>query len=386
MALRVHGRRQQKQTIGTLRGYLPQIRLFLQVCLACKYYPIPGPFPPMLMCYYLEFQMDKHNNSIQSYKTWESAIKWLGKAINGDDGSSWYTHPDYRTHRDVLKKQYYRPAKNKLPLYVSHLTKYARHYDIRPGHFEDIPYDRLLNFLYVALCFVTFSRPCELLNQPADKFKCGLRIKDCKLVESEGKIYYKIIIRHFKNQRFRGEPKEIWLGDAWCGREKCACGCRYLNPFWLLGFVLRRRRRIIEEGPISGERLRALSLDDDAKLFVRFDGSEMLTTQTKSLVHHIVIFNKILEVSLYSDYSMRVGGTTQASAAVIPDGFQYAWVGWSKEKLPDAAKGYCRPSHEDMLLMPFYLLHGFTATKDKCTPPPAHVPAMIRDLWAELSR
>ena len=84
----------------------------------------------------------------------------------------------------------------------------------------------------------------------------------------------------------------------------------------------------------------------------RWDGSEMVTTSTNSIIREVAILSKLAEIERYTEYSLRVGGTTQASAAAITNGFQYTWVLWSKNRLPDSARGYCRPSKQDLLRMP----------------------------------
>ena len=297
--------------------------------------------------------------------------------------SSWYKHPDYTEYRDALLKAYYRPPADKLPFYVRHLAAYATHYGVRPGHFHLVPYDALLSMLWLALSFITFSRPCEVLNQPSDNDKCGLRWKDVVYTRRGELRFWRILIRHFKNQRHRGVPKEIWLGDAWCGLKRCPCMCRLINPFWLLHFV--RKRRLAALPSMSPRRRKALAVTGEAKVFVLWNGDEMLTTSTRAIIHDVAIISGLTEVTRFTEYSNRVGGCTQASAAVIPDGYQYAWTGWSKDKLPDSARGYCRPGNQDLVRMPFYILHGFTATNghDATT---EHVPGMFRDLWSECRR
>lgn len=380
----VQRRREARQRPATLEGYIIHIRVFLWLCERLNYALVPGPWDPDLMSMYLEVQRMRLHNSVQSYRTWESAVKWLGRCLNGTDGSHWYHNADYRVHRDQMLKEFYRPPADKLPFYIEHIRAYTLHHGVRPGRYTSVSYDALLFTLWLQLCFITFSRPCEVLNQPSDDDKCGLRWKDVEFIEQSPTVrYWRILVRHFKNQRHRGVPKEIWLGDASCGIFRCPTGCRYINPFWLLHFVRERRLSHLES--MSPTRRQALDVTGDAKVFVRWDGTEMLTTSTRHIIQDVIRINDLSEPHRFSEYSNRVGGTTQASAAAIPDGYQYAWVGWSKSNLPDSAKGYCRPGNQKLLRMPFYLLHGFTATNGHDATP-RHDPAMFRDLWDECKK
>jgi hypothetical protein len=239
--------------------------------------------------------------------------------------------------------------------------------------------------------FFTCSRPCELLNQKSDKDKCGLRWKDLIYVktgsEDDPIRYWQIFIRHFKNQRHRAVPKEIWLGSSKCakckdGRGHCAAFCHYLDPFTLLYWVRRRRKALMRDSRLSLARRMKLSVYDDAKVFVLSTGWELRTHETSFYIKEFVRLCHLLEPKRYSEYSLRVGGTTQAAAAAIPDGYTYAWVDWSPSKLPDAARRYCRPAKEELLKMPYYMLHGFVSTNGQCTIP-SDARAQFRDLWAE---
>ena len=189
-------------------------------------------------------------------------------------------------------------------------------------------------------------------------------------------------MRHFKNIRHEAVPKEIWIGSTSCGRLSCPAQCRYIDPFTLLWWVRERRRRLLNSATLTPYQRSALSLDPDAKVFVLFNGEELFTTSTTKYVKEVALLNHLTELNRYTEYSLRVGGTTQAATASIPDGYTYSWVQWSKNKLPDSAKGYMQPSLQQMIRMPEYLLHGFVSQPGQ-TCIPVNSTALVRDIWHE---
>ena len=101
----------------------------------------------------------------------------------------------------------------------------------------------------------------------------------------------------------------------------------------------------------------------------RWDGSEMMTNSTNYIIREVAIISKLAE--------------------------KERWVARRKLQRPPSRMAFsihgccgtrtaCR-SMQDLLRMPFYLLHGFTAT-DEHDAIPEHAPAMIHNLLAECSR
>ena len=386
LALRVQLMRESARRLPTLEGYAGHIKIFLNLCFELHYNPFPGPWSGEFMTFYLQRQLDRMNNSCQSYRTWEAAVKYLGRCLNGDDGSSWYHSSDYQEFRSAMLKKHYRPPIGKLPFYPRHISAFTLSRGVRRGDYDTCSFDSLVVCAWLQLSFISFSRPGELLNPAKDPEKHGLRWRDVQFCRTASDVRYcSVSIRHYKNQPNREVPKVIWLASSFCRVKNCPSLCRVIDPYTLLYWMHRRRRRMLRNPNLPAAARRGLSLAPDAKVFVLSDGSELFTDSTSVYIKNVARQNALTEITRYTEYSLRVGGTTQASAAMIPDGFQYTWVGWSKTKLPDSGRGYCRPSLEDLMWMPFYMLHGFTATKGQCVIP-TQGPAFFRDLWAECTR
>jgi len=106
----------------------------------------------------------------------------------------------------------------------------------------------------------------------------------------------------------------------------------------------------------------------------------MTTSNTKPVIAQMARICRVLEPECYSEYSLRVGGATNCSAAGIPDALMYRYVGWDPSQLPDIAKRYQRPTLEMRLEMQNYMLHGFVQDNGQCHGI-RHLPGMIHDPW-----
>jgi hypothetical protein len=86
-----------------------------------------------------------------------------------------------------------------------------------------------------------------------------------------------------------------------------------------------------------------LNTQADDHIFVRSTGTVMTTRNTKRVIQDMAHMVGVLEPEKYSEYSLRVGGATHCTAAGIPDGLMYRYVGWDPSRLPDSGRRYVRP-------------------------------------------
>lgn len=329
------------------------------------------------MCYWLTWMVKFYNDSVQSIRSWESSVSWLGLCLSNTDNRSWYKHPAYQSLRKQVIREYRIPPCEKHPFTLRHLAVYTAHRKCFPGRYQLIDYDILLEVTWIQLMFLTMSRPCELLNRRSDKNKNGLRIRDIVYVRQYAYRYYQLKILHFKNQAARRVPKTVTIAPAVCGTALCLC--TLINPFQLITECLRRRATMADH-LISTKQRANLTIDAASHFFVHSDGSVMTTSNTKPVIAQMAQICRVLEPECYTEYSLRVGGATNCSAAGIPDALMYRYVGWDPSQLPDIAKRYQRPTLEMRLRMQHYMLHGFVQANGRCHGI-RHLPGMIHDPW-----
>ena len=373
----IHIERLNERMIGTLAGYVTYVRRFSSFCIKFKYNIMTVPYPAPFMMYWLGHEV-RHYRNAQSMRSWESAIKWLGSCLGDQGVNAWYRESRYQALRKRIIREYVVPPCEKFPFLMRHLAAYTRYKAVISGNYMTVPYDALLEVLWLQLLFMTMSRPCELLNRPCDKHKLGLRYRDCQHVTIYGQRFFRISVWHYKNQRARRVPKELTISPSTCHRDNCMC--RIINPYALLVAILKRRKRM-QPFLWSASQKKALAIKPDALLFIRFSGMEMKTTNTAPIIADMARVSRVLEPQFYSEYSLRVGGATHCSAAGIPDALMYRYVGWDPSKLPDVAKRYQRPPLEMRLQMQNYMLHGFVDHNGRHNDVRL-IPGMIHDPWA----
>lgn len=188
------------------------------------------------------------------------------------------------------------------------------------------------------------------------------------------------MVLHFKNQRARRVPKELTISNTRCNRGK-NCNCYYINPYHLFYVLLKRREQLYSHPNLTCRQRRNLNTKPDDHVFVRSTGTVMTTRNTKRVIQDMARMVGVLEPEKYSEYSLRVGGATHCTAAGIPDGLMYRYVGWDPSRLPDSGRRYIRPPLELRLRFPYFLLHGFIDESNN-QHPIVVVPGLFHDPWA----
>lgn len=373
----LHTHRVRQRAIGTLRGYITYVRQFITFCMEHRQDAMRMPWHPIFMQYWLAHMVLRYKSSVQSMRSWEAAVSWLGLCISGHSNTAWYKDPGYQQLRKHFIREYKVPPCEKYPFTLTHLAKYVSARGVFPGRYREIDYDILLEVLWIILLFITISRPCEILNRPCDKQKLGLRLKDIRHKILYDAKYWELTVWHYKNQKARRVPKIVTIAPSICRRRHCIC--RIINPYKLLYEVVRRRQRLTRNVYTKAQR-ENLTNHADSQFFVRSNGTPMTTNNTKSIIAEMTRICEVLEPQCYTEYSLRVGGATCCSAAGIPDALMYRYVGWDPSNLPDIAKRYQRPPLELRLQMQFFMLHGFVMDNGR-RHGVRYIPGMVHDPW-----
>ena len=330
------------------------------------------------MCYWLAIQVRRYCGC-QAIRQWEAAVTWFGQCMGADSNTSWRQHYDYVSLRKTLIFRYQLPPTEKMPFTLKHIIEYTKARGVLPGKYWTVPYDDLLEIVWLQLSFLTMSRPCELLRKPSDDHKFGLKFADFQYHNPYDWHFYKLKVWHYKNQRSRRLPKDLLISDTRCGDT--TCHCTIVNPYILL-YVLLKRRKILAKMPHQTALQRRM-LPDHPKnpIFVRRSGHELTTRNTGSIISHLAQVSRVLEPEKYTEYSLRVGGATHCTAAAIPDGLMYRYVGWDTRALPDSGSVYKNPTLELKLRFPYFMLHGFVDYFGRQYPLHPQ-PAIFHDPWA----
>ena len=380
----LHNERRHQRTTATIIAYLAPIRRFIAFCTRYNYSIFNVPYDPKLMQYWVASECRRVNNAA-SLTSWESAIKYFSLCITNKSNDQWYKHPQYRTFRRRIRFRYQLPPTEKLPFTLQHLVNYTRARNVTPETYWTAPYDDIVEITWLQLLFTTLSRPCELLKSPGNATKRGLRYSDFRYRRPGKARYWRLMVLHYKNQRARRVPKELTISDTRCSHGKRSngthCNCYYINPYHLFYVLLKRREQLYRRPNLSRRQLRNLNTTADDHIFVRSTGEIMTTRNTNDVIRDMARTLGVLEPEKYSEYSLRVGGATHCTAAGIPDGLMYRYVGWDPSRLPDSGRRYVRPPLELRLRFPYFLLHGFVNEFNKQHPVTV-VPGLFHDPWA----
>lgn len=312
-----------------------------------------------------------------------------------------YKHaPIYKTYVEAIKKIYTEGDDHRLPFQKEHILKFTKSKwirDTKEGG-DSFKFNYLVDMAVIQLYWFTCSRPCEILPTKNNTAR-GLKFKHVKFVvdKQNGVDILKLQIESYKNQTSHQISKVINISTTTCQQRFInQCSCRYLNPYGLIRKMIKERKKLLQslkykrEGDYLltikqrselDERIKNLEMGEDNYLFMHSSGKPVLMKNLSELTEEIVNVNDILETQRYKNYSLRIGGTTQASIAGVDHTVILKYVGWKNSRLADCAQRYMR--YPDYLLsrVPFEMIHG--ALKSSQYRRPRNAPYKIYDPWSE---
>ena len=386
-----------KRTDGTKSHYVSAFRQWVNFCLDFEINPFHQPIQPEIIVFWYQDRINALN-SIKSLKNWSAMLNWMCELMGV---LPFYKEASlYRNYVEAIKKNYTEGDDHRLPFSKQHIllftkTKWVR--DTREGG-SSFKYDYLVEMVLIQLYWFTCSRPSELLPNSV-KNPRGLKIKHTTWVtdRQHGVDLLKLQIESYKNQTSRLIFKTINIAPTRCKEQKAThCCCKYLNPYGLLQkmlalreeLVISLRRKLKNDFFLSlkqrrelTEKIENLKLTNDNYLFVYSTGKIIRVKDLAALTAQIVSANKILEEQRYKPYSLRIGGTTQASMVGIDHTVILKYVGWKNSRLADCAQRYMR--YPDYMLgrVPYEMIHGSLRSSEYRRKKPSAYE--IYDPWSE---
>lgn len=381
LAIHVNKTTETRNFQSTWEGYIAPLRRWLNFNIEIGLDPFRFPYDPIVVTYYLMSEILRLN-SIQSIKSWEAAVQWMGDLF-GADHNLWRQNHRYKMFRAAAKKQWYRAPKQKLPLTIEQLLMMADQFQISQRTLYKIPFDLMVQWTALVLLFLTFSRPSEVLRRSQTKHEFGLNLDDIsttRLIKGGAEALV-IRVDRFKNAAARSEVKTIYMRDTNCNDPQCT-RCDSLNPLWLIRVMLHRRKKEARKARPGSKRQRRLCPETNPKgpLFVMHNGSAMTRDIIQKGVHAAVDAAGFPVSQEYTPYSLRIGATTHAHRIKLCHAKILQYVGWKLEALPDMAYRYTRYPSQSLQWMAYDMVHGITAA------PRSRAPHTMWDPWRNSQR
>ena len=100
-----------------------------------------------------------------------------------------------------------------------------------------------------------------------------------------------------------------------------------------------------------------LQIKSNNHVFVWQSGQIVTTRDLTKIVKKVVTINDINEPNRYTAYSLRIGGTSAASNANIPQPKILKFIGCAPSRLPNISMRYMRYTQDQLKLLPYEILH-----------------------------
>ena len=386
----------EKTLKQTKENYVSLFRHWFNWCLDFDINPLGMPLDRNVVMFWMQERVNM-SGSVASYSSWKSMLLWI-TTLTGST-REWADHPEFKSYVYALKKKYHLGVDHRLPFTVRHLELYTNKvWFADPNNTRTVPYDDVMKVLLANLYYLTMSRPSEMLKTTRKNVKRsgGLTFADIhdRYDYEHGISITEIDISNYKNAASRKIIKKIYLADNNC-KQGDKCRTYLMNPFILLKFMIRRRRKLVQdlikklqkmttvnkEYKALRKRIDNLLIRPDQPLFVWENGLEVLTRDLNTIAKEIAEKNQIFDKHHYAAYSLRIGGTTTASLAGIEHPLILKYVGWSSSRLASCAQRYMRYSPFELCQVPFLMLHGVDENALKRTRTIAK--SQIYDPWSE---
>lgn len=348
--------------MDTKLHYVSSFRQWVTYCISINENPLKMPIDSELAAYWIADRTNQMGN-IKSFCTWQSMLCWLCE-IKGYE-PSFKSYPFYSNFIKSLKKEYFVPSDSRLPFEINHIINFTKYYNVVGKNATSVDFDILLKIILIQIYFFTMSRPSELLKSQRSKNKPGIKISDIihKKVNNPHHCYFKLLIKSYKNQKFKKQYKTIIIGDSHCNQmildKQTNCICKFLNLYQLLKLYLVRRHKLSNIECNTKIKFK-LSLNPKNNLFIWKSGKDVSTNDLSNLVKEMTNILNIPESPRYAPYSLRIGGTTLASIKAIPYPKILRYVGWSANNLPNVSMRYIRYKENDFRIMIYQMIHGIT--------------------------
>ena len=321
------------------------------------------PVDPLFWQFWIAERAGDDGN-IKSLRTWTATIAWLYELAKAQP--TYQNDRGYRLFIQQIQRQCGERRTKRLPFQIQHLINYAKAMGVVQGNYMKCEFDALLKVTAAVVTEFTMSRPSELFKSSSDYNDGGIMMKHLTVMfqqyKQQGRMYWKIKVRKFKNQKFRRTPKIIPIASANHDCKDKDCACHGLNPLKLLrAYLLRRHKRYQK---LSAQKRHSeaqpFANEPDNPFFIKENGKEFTTTNLGKVAKEIAAVNELAETSRYTAYSFRIGGTTVASYQRIDKAQILQYVQWSENRLPDASHHYTQFDQERLAITARMMLHGNT--------------------------
>ncbi len=338
---------------------------------------------PRLAIYWMRARCRRIGNC-NSESSWSAALSWQITSLGGTP--LYYTDKYYRKAHGNMVKLWTTPRKLRKPIQLKWLIAYARSLGVTPDTWWTCPLEHLTTIFMLVLLFFSMSRPAEMLytnsteNPDWETIITGLKWSNIEPKNSHKNYkrrYLKILIRWFKNQEYRCEPKWIFMGTPSCSKPHCKC---HILNYYEMFFVIKQRRcqeykllqnlnsqnMNVQQKRLHKKRIANLGTQPHDYIFVGKNGSVWKPYQLTGIISNMIETLNIPDPTAYSNYSIRIGATSLAYQQRIDLLKMVRYVIWSTKALPHVSARYINFTIPELRIIPFEMIHGANNKGQKC--------------------
>ncbi len=319
--------------------------------------------------------------SAVSIDAWQSALVWWCKN-NFNYTPKFIKDGLYNDSFSTMRQLYNFSGPPRDLLRIEWIVQYCAKRGVVPATWTTVDLFTLKECFFLILAFLSISRPFELSftdkteNSEWEIITTGLKWGDVIVHDNHMNYvnnYLQLIIRWYKNQRDRNEPKNIWMAPPTCSNPDCMCKQLDFYAMFLIlkkrcmEFDMKLRSKLKSKARLREGQKRLLenaSVERNSYIFVGKNGGKWGPKKLNSIVKDL---NKILKLNKnLKGYSARIGAISLCRTQQIDIWKIIKYVIWSVKSLSHISTRYMRYQKEHLKMIPFEMIHGANRPGKKC--------------------